>query len=91
MESTCRPANACMISKIDYWILLQALFNSRNHCQTPELETILPANSCDAAHHHYLITAKLKQQNHAEISFTNYEFASRNYVKQSAGCVFWAA
>jgi len=32
------------------------------------------------------ITAKLKRQNHAGIFFTNFEFVSRNYAKQNAGC-----
>lgn len=90
MASTCRRANTFMISKTDCSSLVQKLFNSRSRCRILELGITSQDSCCDVAHLLFPIMGKLKPQNHAEISFTNYEFVSRNYAKQSAGYVFWA-
>lgn len=88
MARTWQSVGPLTISETDFLNLRQESSNSPNHCQTRGQETILPANFCGAAHHHFTITAKLKQRNRAGISFTNAEFVSENYAKQNGGCAF---
>src|SRR5207302_1497878 len=83
--STDPRASPSMTSKIGCWNLPQISSNSPSRCRIHGRAIISPGSCCDVAHHLFLITEKLKWRNHAEISFTNSGFVSRNCGKPSGG------
>ena len=85
MDNTDPEVSLCTIWKIGFWSLPQILSNPLSHCQILGPQTTSPGSSYDAAHHLFPTTEKLRLRNHAEISFTNYDFVLKNCARQSAG------